>query len=496
MGEDKLSPFKKEAEMRRIITLSIVSIFTFFISIAPLGADIDYGAPPVEMGTTSSNLISMDFQDANLKTVLKIFSQQSGLNFVASQNVQDRTVTIYFDGVTIEDALNHIINANSLMYMQEPGSNIFIVKESGKSAIETMTKIYELKYAQLASPPSESSESDDGDEGSGEPEILLIIRNLLSENGKVVADKRSNRLIVTDVISQFDIIEEVLETIDVKIPQVIIEAEILETTTTVADQLGVDWSGTLGVYRGPSKNTIWPLRGAHGKDNSSGEGFASVGTMNFSSMTATLKAILSNTDTRILARPKILTLNNETAIIGLKSETAVASITSTDTGEENTETTSAERIDTGITLEVTPQINRDGYITMRIEPTVIVPVLSSFFQGSGSDAKFVDPQTRSAKTTVRVKNGETVIIGGLISKEDTYVSEKVPFLGDIPLIGSAFRYKTKAESDRELLIFITPHVVKDNALYVLGDISDREQEKPKAVREKKINSLLDILAEK
>jgi len=103
-----------------------------------------------------------------------------------------------------------------------------------------------------------------------------------------------------------------------------------------------------------------------------------------------------------------------------------------------------------------------------------------------------DLSFRTAEVKVMVSDGETVVIGGLISKDKEESLRKVPFLGDIPFLGAAFRYKAKDEEDRELLIFITPHIVKE-ATYALGDISEREQEKPKAIREKKIRNVLDLL---
>jgi type IV pilus secretin PilQ/predicted competence protein len=470
----------------KTIRLSVAIIFTIFISSPSIGADGRYSGPS-RTNPLSTSLISMDFQDANLKTVLKIFSQQSGLNFVASQNVQDRTVTIYFDSVTVEDALNHIMSANNLTYEQAPGSNIFIVKESGKPVVETLTKIYELKYAQLTAPSSTQG-------GESAAEIISVISGIVTENGKIVADKRSNSLIITDIPSQFSVIENVLARLDTRTPQVMIEAEILETSTTVADKLGMSWSGVFGAYAGPVHSTIWPLRGEFGKNASLGEGITTAGSVSLSGMTATLRAILSDTDTKILARPKVLTLNNETAKIELTAETAVAATTTTTNtgGATSTTSTGAERINTGITLEVTPQINKDGYVTMRIEPTVVVPVLSTYFKTG--DTIFVDPQTRSTKTTVMVRDGETIIIGGLISKEDSYGLTKVPFFGDIPLLGLAFRYKSTDKSDKELLVFITPHIVKEEG-YVLTNISEREQERPKAVREKEIRTLLDFMVE-
>ncbi len=369
-------------------------------------------------------------------------------------------------------------------YEQEPGSSIFIVKESGKTGVETITKIYELKYAQLSSPPTKEGGT------SEEPEIFSVIKNLLSENGKIIADKRSNSLIITDVPSQFSIIEDVLSRLDTRTPQVMIEVEVLETSTTLADQLGLKWGTSFGAYTGPQLNTKWPLHGPLlDKDLISTDG-----TMNMSGMSFVLSALLSNGNTRILARPKVLTMNNEKAVIKLTADTAVASVTTlASSGNTATQATnSAERIETGITLEVTPQINTDGYVTMHIEPTVVVPVVSQFFAGTNGGTKFVDPQTRSAKTTVMVKDGETVVIGGLISRDDTDTFQKVPFLGDIPVLGMAFRYKTRSKLDKELIIFITPHVVRETS-QLLGNISEREQDKPEVLREKEISNWLDLL---
>ena len=113
----------------KIIRVFTAIIFAIFVSVpyASGAANTYAGAKDSSLG--KNNLISMDFQDANLKTVLKIFSQQSGLNFIASQNIQERTVTVYFDNVKVQDALNNLMNANGLVYEQEPGTNIFIVKE-------------------------------------------------------------------------------------------------------------------------------------------------------------------------------------------------------------------------------------------------------------------------------------------------------------------------------------------------------------------------------
>ena len=468
----------------KAIRLLTAIVFAIFVS-APFSFAVDGYSKDVSPG--KGNLISMDFQDLNLKTVLKIFSQQSGMNFIASQNVQDRTVTIYFDNVKVEDALNYIMNANNLSYEQEPGTNIFIVKETGKPEVETITKIYELKYAQLSAPVKNLSEaSTESASGSSEAEIVSIIQNMLSKDGKVIADKRSNSLIVKDVPSQFSVIENLLARIDIRTPQVMIKVEVLEVTTKAVENLGINWSGTFAAYTGPIHNTIFPMNNSIGRNNSNGEGVATTGTFSMSGATATISALLNNTDTKILARPQVMAMNNETAKIELSSKEKASKITQASTS--NTVTTTGdtyEEEDTGVILEVTPQISKDGYITMNLKPSVTELELSRF---TGA----YDTHKRATETTVMVKDGETVVIGGLIKSKHEGGIKKLPFFGDIPILGAAFRYKSKDNADRELIIFITPNIIKEASSYAMGSISEREQEKPKAVREKEVNTVLDL----
>lgn len=475
----------------KTIRLIIAVVFTVFVSTPFSFAAAAYTK---DMSPGKSNLISMDFQDANLKTVLKVFSQQSGMNFIASQNVQDRTVTVYFDNVKIGDALTYIMNANNLIYEQEPGTNIFIVKETGKPEVETITKIYELKYAQLSTPAKNALDSSgSGASSSQEAEIVSVIRSVLSRNtadkeinAMIIADKRSNSLIIKDVPSQFPIIEDLLSRLDVRTPQVMIKVEVLETTTKAVENLGINWSGTFGAYQGPIHNTIFPLNNSLGRNNSNGEGVATTGTFSLSGATASISALLNDTNTKILARPQVMAMNNETAKIELSSKEKSNQTTQATTVNSVTTTGNTyEEEDTGVVLEVTPQISKDGYITMNLKPSVTELELSRF---TGA----YDTHKRATETTVMIKDGETIVIGGLIKAKHEGGLKRVPFFGDIPVIGAAFRYKSKDNTDRELVIFITPNIVKDDASYVLGSISEREQERPKAIREKEVNKVLDL----
>jgi type IV pilus secretin PilQ/predicted competence protein len=443
-------------------------------------------------------MVSMDFKDAELKDVLKIFSQQSGLNFISSEGVENKKITLYLDKVSVEDALNTILKANSLSYEQPEGSNIIMIKEIVTAEVETLTRVYQLNYAKAESvkdlfekmrDKSASADTKTANAETGEKSTMKTA-GLLTQYGKAVADIRTNSLIITDIPSQFPAIEETLAKLDEATPQVMIEAEILETTVNNIDKLGVEWGDTIAVFTGPKQTTKFPFTKHDfpaGVDKTTGMAY---GTISMASFTASLRMLETDKGTKILARPRVLTLNNETAQINLTAKTAVASITTIQgvAGTTGVQTTSAERMETGVFLRVTPQVNKDDYVTMVLEPSVTTPVKSTYFTG----AEYVDPHTRSVKTTVRIKDGDTLVIGGLINTEDTETIKKIPILGDIPLLGYLFKNTSKDKTDKELIIFITPHIFKDYIMPLQGEGAERESTTPAELsKDKVIEEVLD-----
>jgi len=414
----------------------------------PAEMDLPEEAAPAEPGQESR--ISMDFQDVPLKQLLKIFSQQSGLNFVASEEIENRNVTLYLDNVSVEDALTAILKANRLTYVQTEGSAIFHVKALSDPDIDTETRIYRLSYATVEG-------VDTGDEGGASSTgIEKILEELLTENGKIVVDARTNSLIVTEIPSRFKVIENTIKELDIKTEQVLISAEILEVSVDTLNRLGIDWgssTGQMASYSGPSRGTHFPwkeslLKGA-------GDPTVTMATFSMSTFTSVFKAIATDSDTHYLARPRLLTLDNTTAEIKITQDAAVATATIQVAGEGMTQATeSAERYEVGTSLKVTPHINKEGYVTMTIEPEVS-RVKAAAISG------YYDPHTRYAKTRVMVKNGDTVVIAGLISREDTLEKRKVPFLGDVPILGMPFRRNTDEKKDTEIIIFITPQIIID-----------------------------------
>ncbi|MBN3038027.1 MAG: hypothetical protein JW869_01260 [Candidatus Omnitrophica bacterium] len=460
---------------------------------------------------SSDTVISMDFQNAALEDVLKIFSQQAGLNFVSQgPRVRGQQVTLYLDRVPVKDALDTLMRANNLTYEQK--GNIFIVKVLDRPEIETITKIYPLQYARVKGYELSSSQKSDKTTSG----IKDIITGLLSKDGQgkligaVIEDARTNSLIVSDVPSQFAQIEKAIKELDVKLPQVMIEVEIIETTTNTIDKLGIEWGtaaeGDLAEAWGSVRSSTYPFTKPNehpslervGKVGYDGVPVTvSLGYISAANLGGILAMLKQDTDTKILAQPKVLALNNETAEIKIVSDEVLGVRVEVDA--DGNRTTEAERASdvslvsegVGVFLQVTPQINpRTEEITMLINPKVSRAFLSPLFPTVGADA-----EVKSTQSIVRVRDGETVIVGGLISSEGTKSMRKVPWVGDIPLLGNLFRKKDDEVTDREVVIFITPRMVREDMPGLALNMGDPWGYEDFELKEEAMDRILDQFEE-
>jgi len=284
-----------------------------------------------------SKKISMDFKDADLRSVLKIFSQQSGMNFIAASDVANTKVTLFFENVPVEEALERILDANDLIYEIQPESDIFTVKKVMRPTSQVITRVYALKHATVSkskllttldgsdssSGDSSSSSSSTSETSSSEDEVkegvIAAIKSMLTPDGKIIEDPRTNSLIITDLPSQFPAIEKTIARLDVPVPQVLIEVEMLDISKNTSDQLGVKY-GTKVTFTGAQRDVLYPFN----QNQILRKGFEfedpeyRVGTVDASGLTMMLQFIKTKTDTKNLANPKILTLNNQSADINLR----------------------------------------------------------------------------------------------------------------------------------------------------------------------------------
>ncbi|MDD5596188.1 MAG: secretin N-terminal domain-containing protein, partial [Candidatus Omnitrophica bacterium] len=424
-----------------------------------------------------------------------------------------RTMTLYFDKVPLQEAIDNLFKANSLSYEFTPDSNVIIVKDMGKPEIELETRVFNLKYASVSSShikeemqsnlgssgssgsstsgtgttsgtTSSSSSNTTSTSGSGTSTtgdryavssdigITTAIKKLMTKDGSVIEDYRTNSLVVQDIPSRMPVIAETIAKLDVQTPLVRIEVEMLDVSKSLVDAMGLKFgkSPFTMVFTGPKlTGTTIPIPGnilSH-LTTKVGSVLNSAGSVDFS--TATYSVILdflkTQTDAKFLARPNILTLNNETAEFKIETNETVSGVTSSTTPPSGTTTVGVnlERQKTGITLRVTPQINSEtGEITMFVMPSVKETSSVTVTPNTGSSFSVKDPEERSTKAIVRVKDGETMILGGLIRNKKNETITKLPFFGDIPMIGGLFRNRTTDTNiERELLVFITPHIVQE-----------------------------------
>ena len=297
--------------------------------------------------------------------------------------------------------------------------------------------------------------------------IDAIIREVLTEHGEVAVDGRTNSVIITDVPENFPRIEGVLAALDIRTPQVLVEAELIETSLTKLKDLGVEWGsgseGSMFTLTPATRTTHFPFSSIFGGGESkSGDGTTiSLGTLNYSQLNMVLQALEKDTDTKILARPKVLTLDNESAVIRMTADEAIG-FTSSGQSDTGTTTSTPERATTGVVLVVTPQVNEQGFITMLVEPTVSKTIESKISAPTGQ-ATPRDPKTRSSRTMVRIRSGDTLVVGGLIDRSEQDSLQQVPILSGIPFFGEAFKNKEINNSESELIVFVTPRILGETS---------------------------------
>ncbi len=405
-------------------------------------------APP-----SAEGLISVDFKDADIRQVLRIISLKSGVDIVAGTDVEG-LVTIKLTNVPWEQALDIIVRTYGFAYERKGR----IVRVMSKEALEEeplATEVFALDYAKAKDVPG-------------------VIQDIMSDRGKIKFDERTNTVIVSDVPASLSQIREVIDRIDQRTPQVLVSSKVVETKLTKDDVLGIDWSNSLTLTQGThtfANSTFpFPLESTFGELGqvfnwpSLREGTVTAGTVTLGSLTTSqlqtvLNFVKSRTDTHILSNPSIAILNNQKAKIHIGTEYPIPNYT-IDPTTGNIQINGYETKDVGTLLEVTPHVNPSDEIVVDLKPEVIaVGSDVTYTTGSGGDIDLPQFTIQTAETSVRIKDGETIAIGGLIKTAENTVVSKVPLLADIPVLGALFRntdYYTGSEPNRQdLLIFLT-----------------------------------------
>lgn len=399
-------------------------------------ATVAWLAPPVH-AETSEPLVTIDAEDAYLPSVLKILAEKGNLNIVTGPGVTAGRLSIHMKDVPIDQAVNLVVRAAGLAYERIGNSVLVADSKSLKEETGLSSYIVDLKFADAN-------------------DVKEALKDLAAQ---IEVDRGGNRLIVVTSPRVISEIEHVVQRLDVPARQVMLEARVVEVSTTDTKKLGIDWdqlnSQSFVIVEGnpgPSAPGVPPatlpyVTGLPGRGDIVRQAKA---------FTTALDLLIREGSARVLANPKIATLNGKAASILIGQRIPFEVTGTTFTGTAGAQTTQIQREEVGIKLTITPLINADGYITTDIQPEVSSV---SDFRGVNNDLPVVD--TRQASTTVRLKDGNSVIIGGLLSEEKTHNVTKLPLLGQIPGLGALFQHHSITSSKKDLVIEVTPRIIPD-----------------------------------
>jgi len=432
--------------------------------------------------------VTIDFKEADIHNVLRILSYKSGVNIVAGKDVKG-TITIRLVDVPWERALDVVLKTYGFAYERE-GNIIRVATIENLGQEPLKTDVFYVSYGKAG-------------------EIAKSIKEMVSSRGSVRADKRSNTIIVTDIPTNIYKIEQVINRLDEPTPQVYIEARIIETVLDDDEKLGIDWTVKVSATGSAIPTTLPFAKELDRIDNLKdripfgdpaaespafperaatnamfpyvGSDSFTFGTLSFSQFQAVLYMLDNRSDTKIISNPRMVTLDNQEATIRIGSSLYIPVWgTDEDTGSRVFSDVRKTEMDTGIKLKVTPQEKKKNEIVVDLEPEITSRESRELLIGSSSVAAATDVyaypiSVRTAKTQVMIKDGETIAIGGLLKEQTVKTRRKVPFLGDIPLLGNMFRYSEDTLDTRDLLIFVTVKLVesKKDTEPLFKEITDR-----------------------
>ena len=400
---------------------------------------------PVSTKRLPPSRVSLSFQNAKLINVVRMLVSEDNLNLIMGEDLSGR-VTVNLDDVSLETALDAILHVNNYEWFVQ--DNIIIVQPMTTKKVmsgELLTRMFRLNYVggTIASEAVREVISDRG-----------RIRALSSTASTNLEPGEKDILLVTDLPNNFLLIEGVIRSLDVKSDQINIAVKFIETALKHDETIGINWDlrEQMSLIKSLDTDTL----------STFDLGYLTIGgqTMNFATLSrpivsAILSLLANDGSTKLLQEPQVTTMNNSPANIVVGTTIPVL-VPQGEGSVFGSNPYTYENQHVNISLDVLPRVNDDKVISMKID--AIVQDIIGYI---GDDQRPMI-STRSTNTTVRVNNGETLLIGGLIFDTADEMKSKVPVLGDIPLIKNLFNYNNKKKEQRELLIFITPTIISSD----------------------------------
>ncbi|MEK6531552.1 MAG: type IV pilus secretin PilQ [Deltaproteobacteria bacterium] len=412
----------------------------------------------------SGKKIDLDMTDANITDVIRLLAEVSNLNIIASDDVKG-VITLRLKNVPWDQAFEIILKSKDLDSIQEgnvvrvaPITKIRQERETLLASKKAREKLEDLDVKYV--PVNYATASD----------MEKQVKSVLTDRGTVTSDIRTNTLIIKDIKLGIDAAIDLVKRLDTAIPQVLIEARIVEASSTFARDLGIQWGVDYSTGGSTTTQTYGGLQEAGvvdpGGTTSASRSYAinlpatgtagtlgalgfTIGTAGQNPLLLDLRLSMGESEKRLktISRPRITTLDNKEAKIeqgeSIPFETSSASGTST------------TFVDANLSLTVVPHITPDGSVLMKISAKR--NAIGSFETGSGQPSI----NKKEAITEVLVRDGETTVIGGIVISDKSNSEQGIPYLQDIPLIGNIFKSKSVLDSQQELLIFITPTILRE-----------------------------------
>ena len=422
----------------------------------------------VEEEKYTGEIVSLQFKDADLRDVVLYLAEFANLNVVFDPDVRG-TVTCDLQSVPWDQALDIILRYNRMgksiegnvlriapvAVLTREDEEIRKFKESKELAGPLQVKTVTLSYSKAK-------------------DVSALLKSKISSRGEIVIDDRTNTLIISEVRDKLDLLEKLIAVLDTPTPQVSIEARIIEATATFIRNLGIQWGyqGISDPAYGNQTNLKFPSKMlADGSLIPTGEvtkgiggplggyavnlpapafnsavGFSFANLLDTFRLDIALTALETSGNGRIISSPKVTTQNNQPAEIIQGRQIPVQTVANF--------TVTTRYVNAALELRATPQITAEGTIIMTVEIQNNAADFANLVNG-------IPPiTTQSAKTTVMIPDGGTTVIGGIYRTEDSVTRDSVPFLGKIPILGNLFRSFARTKQNRELLIFITPRIIK------------------------------------
>lgn len=465
--------------------------------------------------------ISVDIKGMSIVDFLKFLAVEGDMNIAIAQDVVG-IVNLLVNDVTINDILRTLLSTNNLAYQVQGNvikiisSNEYKIRQGVDFNDQRKTVIYQLKYgsAQNVGTLLGNVKSDIGkiifDDTTGllvimdtprkiaemdaivkKSDISTISRVLPTETkvfelnyakvdaiqaevtaaltpnvGSIRTDVRTNTFVITDLPHKLEEIRTVLKAFDRKTREVFIEAKIIQVTLSDTYKWGIDWDrlftasqagGIAGLSITPESSLPLGLDDTFGKLTIARTG---TNTLNF-----VLEALAAVGETKILSNPHIATEEGKEATINVITKQPYSQTTTTTTSSATTESSQFTFVDVGVKLNVTPTINKEGYISMLIKPEV--SSITSFFPSETADQRVPVIETSNAESSVLIKDGTTIIIAGMIKDIKSKSVNKVPVLGDVPVVGKLFSNNSDSIQRTETIVFLTPRIISGQESFLL-----------------------------